>query len=49
MRVRRQRQGVFAWPFGQAGMVVTVDGLMSLDELTEIVLEAAPSSEPNGS
>ena len=36
----------FAWPVDQAGMVRTIDGLMSIDELTEIVLGAAPTPNP---
>jgi hypothetical protein len=36
----------FAWPVDRAGMVRTVDGPMSIGELTQIVLDAAPSAQP---
>jgi hypothetical protein len=36
----------FAWPVDRAGMVTTIDGRMSIDDLAEIVLGAAPSTEP---
>jgi hypothetical protein len=35
----------FAWPIDAAGMVTTVDGVMSIDELTSIV-RSAESPEP---
>lgn len=38
----------FAWPFDADGIVRTVDGPMSLDELAEIVERAAESPGPNG-
>jgi hypothetical protein len=36
-------KSVFAWPVDPSGQVTTVDGLMSIDELTEIVSAASPS------
>ena len=36
----------FAWPVDPAGMVTTVDGPTSIDDLTELVLDAAPSAQP---
>jgi hypothetical protein len=36
----------FAWPVDAKGMVVTVDGPMSLNDLAEIVDSATPSSVP---
>lgn len=38
----------FAWPVDAKGMVATVDGLMSVDDLTRLVLGASPSSVPEG-
>lgn len=38
----------FAWPVDQAGMAATVDGTMSITALTEVVQDAAPSTEPAG-
>jgi len=40
------QEAKFAMPVDDAGMVMTVDGLMTLEELTEIVTEASPSPEP---
>lgn len=40
------KEARFAWPVDPAGTVVTVDGLMSIDELTEIVLGTALRSPP---
>jgi hypothetical protein len=34
----------FAWPVDEKGMVTTVDGVMSIDELTKLVAEAKPAS-----
>lgn len=36
----------FAWPVDAKGTVATVDGPMSIDDLSRIVLDAAPSSVP---
>ena len=36
----------FAWPVDGAGMVRTIDGPMSVDELARVVLDAAQSAEP---
>ncbi len=38
----------FAWPVDDKGTVITVDGPMSIDDLTRIVLAAAASMEPQG-
>jgi len=40
------QEAKFAWPVDAAGMVTTVDGLMSIDELTAIVSTSTPLSEP---
>ena len=39
----------FAWPVDAAGTVLTPDGPMTIDELTQVVLGATPSPEPHGS
>jgi hypothetical protein len=39
-----QQRIMFAWPFDDKGLVLTVDGAMSVDELTELVAEAAPKA-----
>ena len=41
-----EQEVVFAWPADSGGTVTTVDGRMSIDELTRIVREATPSPSP---
>lgn len=36
-------KSVFAWPVDLSGEVATVDGPMSIDELTKMVSDASPS------
>jgi hypothetical protein len=40
------QEATFAWPVSGAGMVVTVDGLMTIDELAGIVATSEPSHSP---
>lgn len=40
------QEAKFAWPVDDKGIVSTVDGPMSIDELTEIVSETPPSPVP---
>jgi hypothetical protein len=37
------QKAMFAWPVDEKGMVTTVDGIMSIDELTKLVVDAAPA------
>lgn len=38
----------FAWPVDPSGFVPTPDGRLSIDELTRIVQDATPSTQPHG-